>query len=137
MKKLAILLLLITGLKVEAQKIDTCSTPIFINYGYAWRLKIDTDKYGEELTIKNRDGLFKVKIDTCLGNVNLSYYKSDTLREQGILKIHKFLAIDSNFIEDEFGDLLAVPYYSFPASKTGTWLYWTPKGNIKKEEGIR
>ena len=128
MKNILILLTLILGLKVKAQKIDTCSLPIFINNsGYGWTLEIDTPKYNTPININSKEGLIKIQIDTCLGKIDFKLFDGDTLKEYGELQIYNRLIVDSNFIEDEYGDLKAIPYYHWGGYKIGTWNYWSPK----------
>ena len=127
MRLIITFIILIASFKINAQIIDTCSTPIHLRvHGYMWRFEIDTPKYNTPFEIKNEHGLFKLKIDSCLGKIDLELFDGDTLKEKGILQISPFLRVDSNFIEDEVGDLKAVPVYSFGAYKIGTWKYWAP-----------
>ena len=127
MRLLIIFIILIASIQTKAQIIDTCSTPIYIRtYGYGWRFQVDTPKYKTPFEIKNEYGLFKLEIDTCLGKIDLELYDGDTLKEKGVLKLNPYLIVDSNFVEDKFGDLKAVPFYSFNAYKIGTWKYWAP-----------
>ena len=128
MKNFLLFFLFLSFVKINAQSIDSCSTRIFINkYGDNWNLEIDTPIYNQPFQIRNQYGLFKLKIDTCLGKIDLSLYLKDTLLEQGSFQIYNKMNVDSHFVEDSFGDLQLAPFHHFSAYKIGNWKYWSPK----------
>lgn len=138
MKIFTLTLILISCFKINAQTIDSCSSRIFINkYGYNWNLEIENPIYNKSFEIKNQYGIFKLKIDKCIGVIVLSLYKNDTLLEQGSLQISNTLRVDSHYVENSLGEIELASFHHFSASKIGTWLYWNQKSYLKKEEGIK